>query len=241
MKEWRWRLENFEGGNKMKTLLISDIHGNYEALKTILKKENYDQIYCMGDIVDYGPSNQECIESIRKEADLVIKGNHDNAVAHGVDCGCGYELKELSQEVRKKTVKELGERSKRFLAELPITLKENDCFLVHASIDDLFKYLKPDTPEKQFTEFKEIDEDLIILGHTHIQMDRTIFGKRFINPGSLGQPRDGDPKAAYAVLKNGEIEFKRQEYDIEKVIEKMKEKDYPERAMRILQKGKVVP
>ncbi len=225
----------------MKTLLISDIHGNYEALKKVISLENWDKIYCMGDIVDYGPSNQECVDLIRKKADLIVRGNHDNAVAFGVDCGCGYEIKDLSQEVRKVTVENLTQESKKYLINLPITDKINDHLLVHASQNDLFKYLKPDTNKEEFEEFKDVEQDLIFLGHTHLQMDREIYGKRFINPGSLGQPRDGDTRAAYAVLEDGEITFHRMEYDIESVIEEIKAKNLPDRVIRILRKGKVVP
>ncbi|MFW5953626.1 MAG: metallophosphoesterase family protein [Candidatus Natronoplasma sp.] len=224
----------------MKTLLISDIHGNYEALRTVLEKEDHDQIYCMGDIVDYGPSPEKCIQELSDKADVVIRGNHDNAVATGANCGCSYEIKDLSEEVRSITKKDLSEESMEYLQDLPFEEEEDGLFFTHASKGDLYKYLKTDTPEKEFIDFFEVDQDTVLLGHTHIPMDRKINEKRFINPGSLGQPRDGDPRAAYAVLKEGEIEFKRQEYDVKKVIEKMKEKGYPERAMRILKKGRVV-
>ena len=224
----------------MKTLLISDIHGNYEALKEVLGQENWDAIYCMGDIVDYGPSNQECVQAIRDNADLVVRGNHDNAVAFGVDCGCGYEIKELSQEVRKITVEDISKESKDYLREIPMTESTEEYFLTHASKNDLYKYLKPDTSENEFEGFKDIDQNVVFLGHTHIPMDREIDGKRYINPGSLGQPRDGDTRAAYAVLEDDEITFERLEYDIETVIGKMREKDYPERAIGILKAGEVV-
>ncbi|MEF8836152.1 MAG: metallophosphoesterase family protein [Candidatus Thermoplasmatota archaeon] len=225
----------------MRILLISDVHGNYEALKEVLAEEEYDRLYCMGDIVDYGPSNEECVQAIRDKADLVVRGNHDNAVAFGVDCGCGYEIKELSQEVRKITVEDISKESKEYLSEIPMTESREDYFLTHASKDDLYKYLKPETSEDEFEEFKDINQDIVLLGHTHIPMDREIKGKRYINPGSLGQPRDGDTRAAYAVLEDDEITFKRLEYDIGSVVEKMREKDYPERAIRILKAGKVVP
>ena len=225
----------------MKTLLISDIHGNYEALRKVIDLEKWDKIYCMGDIVDYGPSNQECIDMVRKEADLVVRGNHDNAVAFGVDCGCGYEIKDLSQEVRKKTVKDVSQESKEYLGNLPITENINDHLLVHASQNDLFKYLKPNTTEEEFEEFRDIEQNLVFLGHTHLPMDREINGRRFINPGSLGQPRDEDTRASYVILEDGEITFHRMEYDMGSVIEKMKEKNYPSRAIRILKEGKIVP
>lgn len=225
----------------MKILLVSDIHGNYEALKEILAEEDYDRIYCMGDLVDYGPSPEECIRELEDNADIVIRGNHDNAVATGADCGCGYEIKDLSEEVRRITKELLSDESMEYLNNLPFEEEEDGFFFTHASKGDLYKYLKPDTPEKEFSDFSDIDQDIILLGHTHIPMDRTVNGRRFLNPGSLGQPRDGDPRASYAILEDGEIKFKRKEYDIEEVKNKLDEKGFPERTKRILETGKVVP
>ncbi|MFW5946800.1 MAG: metallophosphoesterase family protein, partial [Candidatus Natronoplasma sp.] len=223
----------------MRILLISDVHGNYEALKDVLAEEEYDRLFCMGDIVDYGPSAEECIQELSDKADIVIRGNHDNAVATGADCGCSYEIKDLSEEVRSITKEFLSEEAMEYLKALPFEVEEEDFFFTHASKGDLYKYLKPDTPEEEFSDFSEVEQDIIFLGHTHIPMDREINGKRYINPGSLGQPRDGDNRAAYAVLEDDEITFKRLEYDMGSVVEKMREKDYPERAIRILKAGKV--
>ncbi len=224
----------------MKILLISDVHGNYEALKEILAREKYDRLYCMGDLVDYGPSPEECIQELEDKADVVIKGNHDNAVATGADCGCGYEIKELSEKVRDMTKELLSKNSMEYLEELPFEEVKDNMFFTHASKGDLYKYLKPDTPKKEFSDFSELNQDIVLLGHTHLPMYRRIDGKRFINPGSLGQPRDGDPRASYAVLENGEVEFKRKEYDIGKVKKRLDEKHFLERAKRILEAGKVV-
>ncbi len=224
----------------MKILLISDIHGNYEALKKVLSEENYDRFYCLGDIVDYGPSPEECVSELEDKADVVIRGNHDNAVATGADCGCGYEIKELSEDVRGITKELLSSKSMKYLKNLPFEEQEEDFFFTHASKGDLFKYLKPDTPAKEFSVFSDIEENIVLLGHTHIPMDRTIDGKRFLNPGSVGQPRDGDTRASYVVFEDNEVEFKRMEYDIEKVKKKLDEKGFPKRTKRILDAGKVV-
>lgn len=225
----------------MKTLLISDIQGNYQALKEILDEENYDRIYCMGDIVDYGPSPEECIQELRDKADIVIRGNHDNAVATGADCGCSYEIKDLSEEVRSITNELLSEESIEYLNDLPFEEEEDGFFFSHAGKGDLYKYLKPETPEEEFSAFSDLNQEIVLLGHTHIPMDRTIGGKRFLNPGSLGQPRDDDSRASYAVLEDREIDFKRMEYDIEKVKRSLDKKEFPERTKRILEAGKVVP
>ncbi|MFW6040230.1 MAG: metallophosphoesterase family protein [Thermoplasmatota archaeon] len=225
----------------MKTLIISDVHANYEALGKIVSLENWDRIVCLGDIVDFGPSPEECISLIKEKAGVCVRGNHDNAVAFGVDCGCGYEIKDLSIDVRKYTNKVISQQSKDYLKELPLVASYNNQFYTHASVNNLFKYLKPDTPKKEFSEFEDLDEEMIFLGHTHIPMDRKIKGKRFLNPGSLGQPRDGDVNAPYIILEEGNLIKERIDYDREKVIKKMKKVSLPERAMRILRDGKVVP
>ncbi len=195
----------------------------------------------MGDLVDYGPSPNECIALLREKDSTVVRGNHDNAVAFGVDCGCGYEIKALSQEVRKYTNSVITKENKEYLKDLPIYRSVGDDFLTHASPEDMFRYLRDETPEEEFDVFfDKTDSDRIFLGHTHETMDRTIQGKRFINPGSLGQPRDGDPRASYFVLEDGELEKKRVEYNMEKVIKRMDEVGLPDRAKRILKAGKVV-
>ncbi|MFW5946746.1 MAG: metallophosphoesterase family protein [Candidatus Natronoplasma sp.] len=225
----------------MKILLISDIHANYEALKEVLKEKSWDKIYCMGDIVDYGPSPEKCIQELSDKADVVIRGNHDNAVATGADCGCSYEIKDLSEEVRSITKELLSEESMEYLQDLPFEEEEDDFFFTHASKGDLYQYLKPDTPEKEFSVFSEVDQDIVLLGHTHIPMDREINGKRFINPGSLGQPRDGDNRPSFAVMEDNDLFFKRLDYDMGEVIKKMRKKELPKRAVRILKAGKVGP
>lgn len=163
----------------------------------------------MGDIVDYGSSPEECVTEMRDRAGIVIRGNHDNTVATGADCGCSYEIKDLSEEVRGITKELLSDRSIKFLKNLPFEEEEDGYFFTHASKGDLYKYLKPDTPKKEFSDIFEGDQKMVLVGHTHIPMDRTIEGKRFLNPGSVGQPRDGNLEASYAVFEDNKVEFKR--------------------------------
>ncbi|MGM0509937.1 MAG: metallophosphoesterase family protein [Thermoplasmatota archaeon] len=224
----------------MKTLLISDIHGNYEALQTVLDVERWDKILCMGDLVDYGPSPEDVVQTIKEKVDHVVRGNHDNAVAFGVDCGCGYEMKALSEETRKYTMKVISDGSRSYLSELPISEEVGNRFITHGAPSDMYRYLKPETPEDEFEVFDDVDSETILLGHTHIPMDRRVKNKRYINPGSLGQPRDGDWRASYAFLEDGELYFERMEYEVGKVIERMEKVGLPERAQRILKEGEVV-
>ncbi len=225
----------------MKELLISDIHGNLEALEEVLSLERWNKVYCMGDLVDYGPNPEECVQLIRKISTSVVRGNHDNAVAFDVDCRCGYEIKELSQEVRKFTVEEISEGIREYLGRLPLVDTIDNKFLTHGVPENMFSYIKPDTPEDEFSAFSEVERDTVLLGHSHIPMDRKIGEKRFVNPGSLGQPRDGDRRGAYAFFEGGELIFSRIEYDIDTTVDKMKEANLPSRAIRILRAGRVVP
>ncbi|MEF8832471.1 MAG: metallophosphoesterase family protein [Candidatus Thermoplasmatota archaeon] len=95
----------------MKTLLISDVHSNYQALKEVLAEKKYDRLYCIGDIVDYGPSPEKCIRELEDEGDVIIWGNNYNVVATEADCKCSYEIKELSEEIRSITKELLSDRS----------------------------------------------------------------------------------------------------------------------------------
>ena len=107
----------------MRLLLIADIHGNYEALQTVLEIP-HDRAICLGDIVDYGPDPDKCIDLLRKKAIPTIRGNHDNAVAFKVDCQCGYKYKHLSIATREYTWKVLDRDRMEYLQKLPLLIKE---------------------------------------------------------------------------------------------------------------------
>ncbi|MGR3309205.1 MAG: metallophosphoesterase family protein, partial [Candidatus Brocadiales bacterium] len=104
----------------MKILILSDIHGNYQALTSIKKKEEADMVFCLGDIVNYGPNPAECLEWVKGHVTKIVRGNHDNAVGLGADCGCSLKYKELSDAVKAFTVAALNNNDKKFLGSLPI-------------------------------------------------------------------------------------------------------------------------
>ncbi|MGQ4914173.1 MAG: metallophosphoesterase family protein [Candidatus Asgardarchaeia archaeon] len=238
----------------MKLLVLSDIHSNYVALKTILENERYDLIAFAGDIVDYGPNPVECIDIIREYADYKVMGNHDAAAAYGIDCYCSYKTKDLSIETRSViTTPSLNAEDKQFLKQLPkikqIDIDSISFTLVHASPKDyLYDYILPDDTEKLDDAINIIKTDFLIIGHSHHQFSTTRNNVIVVNPGSVGQPRDGNPKAAYAIIDTTtkRVELKRQPYDIEKVIEGLKKyknvlkKESLERLIRILKLGKIV-
>ncbi len=227
----------------MRILVISDVHGNIEALNAVLK-EPHDAVLFAGDIVDYGPRPKECLQKLKEETLFFVRGNHDNAAGFGVDCRCSPAMHDLSAETRKFTRKVLNPQELKFLANLPLSsgflLDGKKFFMVHASFSDpLFKYLNPNkiSASEIEREFENIDADFVIYGHTHfpILIKRKKNGL-ILNPGSVGQPRDGDPRASYAVIdtEKNKVDFYRKEYNIEKVARDIKERGLPEKLIDIL-------
>lgn len=131
----------------MKILLIADIHANLEALQTVLEVP-HDRVICLGDIVDYGPDPDKCIELLRKKNIPTLRGNHDNAVAFKVDCQCGYRYKHLSIATREYTWGVLDQSQMEYLQKLPLVVREEidgkKLFLTHASPRSIFEYIKPE-------------------------------------------------------------------------------------------------
>lgn len=216
-------LEGLETERYMKILIISDIHGNIAALNAI--RENADMVFCLGDMVNYGPYPGECIKKIRGMTDKIVRGNHDHAIGNNLGCGCSEKYSELSNAGKGFTIATLNNDEKSFLGNLPLTLNLQSAgkrfFFSHASPSgDLHKYLRPNVKDAEFiTESEGITANVVFLGHTHLAMVREINGITYINPGSVGQPRDGIPLASYAVWEDGRIEIKRVSYDIESTVQ----------------------
>ena len=232
----------------MRILLIADIHANLEALQTVLDVP-HDRAICLGDVVDYGPDPDKCIDLLQKKNIPTVRGNHDNAVAFKVDCQCGYKYKHLSVATREYTWEILDRSRIEYLQKLPLLIKEQfdgkRFYLTHASPRSIFEYIKPETPDEEITRMIEestepIEAEFLVVGHSHIPMNRKLGGLTIINPGSVGQPRDRDTRTGCAIFdtEKGEIEFFRLEYDIEAVCEKIKERmPYAEELTGILRRG----
>ncbi len=216
----------------MKILVISDIHGNLAALDAVT--ERADMIFCLGDMVNYGPYPNLCMERIRGLANtVVVRGNHDNAIGRNIDCRCSVKYQELSDAGKAFTMVVLNAEEKDYLGNLPVVAvveTEGKKFLLsHGSPGgDLYKYLRPDVPNEQWeSELKDVAADFVFLGHTHLPMVRMVRGVMVVNPGSVGQPRDGIPAASYAIWEDGRIEIKRVHYDIEATIKGLRGTNIP--------------
>jgi putative phosphoesterase len=218
----------------MKILLIADIHANLEAFRTVLEVP-HDRAICLGDIVDYGPDPDKCIELLRKKNIPTIRGNHDNAVAFKADCQCGYKYKHLSIATREYTWEILDQSQMDYLQKLPLFIREEidgkKLFLTHASPRSMFEYIKPETQDEAIMAMladpmEPVDAEFLVVGHSHIPMNRKLGALTIINPGSVGQPRDGDTRAGCAVFdtETGEVEFLRLDYDIDAVCAKIEER-----------------
>ncbi|WP_457741531.1 metallophosphoesterase family protein [Thermococcus sp.] len=217
--------------------LISDIHSNLEALEAVWDEiKDADAFLCMGDLVGYGASPNEVVDFVREQMErrtfLCVRGNHDNAIAFGADWAFNpYARQAVRWHQRVMTTGNL-----EFLRQLPIRQLFTDdtgrsYLLIHGSPRaPLDEYLFPWLPESEFkVVLSYVRQDDLLLGHTHVPMLKVVEGRRIINPGSIGQPRDGDWRASYALLdtETGEVTFHRVEYNVEESARKIIEAGLP--------------
>lgn len=191
--------------------IISDIHGNFEALKEVLKeidKLKIKEIYCLGDIVGYYSQINECCNELRKRNAICIMGNHDWYMVSGSKCLRSQSVNDCIEYQRAIiTLENLD-----WLKTLPIIINKNNMSMVHGGWNNpIDEYLEP---SKEY--FDNIKGKIFISGHSHIQQICKYKEKIYCNPGSVGQPRDGNNKAAFAIFKNNNFTLKRVSYDIEK-------------------------
>ena len=181
----------------MRVLLIADIHGNYRALKAVLDKfGDADEVWCLGDIVACGPMSPECVELVRQTCKHVLRGNHD--VARDVPGDDRVDLAYLESLPASLTVQADG-RSYLLTHNLP----------GHAG----YVYLRQGrAPFEEAA--KNLREDGLLFGHSHTAFILQVDQRAIVNVGTVGQPRDGDPRAQCMLLEGGQFRFERVEYDL---------------------------
>ena len=201
----------------MKIGLISDIHGNYEALKAVLTdldRMNVSDIYCLGDVVGYYSQVEECCNELIIRHIPCVMGNHDWYMASGGFCPRSKSVNELLAYQRNK----ISSKSINWLKSFPIQRQIENIHMLHGGWSDpIDEYLQP-TEEY----FSKINGEIFISGHTHVQILQKYNGKIYCNPGSVGQPRDNDPRAAF-VIYDGEFHLHRIEYDLQPVFDHMRD------------------
>jgi len=239
----------------MKYGIISDIHGNLEALKSILPYISpLDKIIVLGDITGYGPAPNECCEEVKRLDSIVIAGNHDVASVGKKDIDW---FNPFAKEAIEWTQGVLTQENKEWLLSLPLRVNEKNFIFVHGSLRNY-------TDEYIFKEREALaslallKDEILFVGHTHVPSyfffeNNTIYGRRLIenetitiskkmliNPGSVGQPRDYNPKASFGILDNKRKEFRlfRIPYNIRRTQELMKDNGLPEYLIKRLEQGR---
>jgi putative phosphoesterase len=219
----------------MKILLLADIHANWPALSAI--QESFDACLFLGDLVDYGTNPGPCIDWVQTHAQAAIRGNHDHAVAQRIVARGGTGFRELAAATRPLHWEVLAPRQLKYLARLPVTMNFTldglRYLLVHATPRDPMDEYLIDDPSGWQARTQGFGADIVCVGHTHVQFQLDLGGVRILNPGSVGQPRDGDPRCAYAVIDNGRIELRRVPYDIDATLRHMRESGIAERAIEL--------
>jgi putative phosphoesterase len=207
----------------MKILVLADVHANWLALSAI--RESFDACLFLGDLVEYGVDPIPCIDWVRKHATCAIRGNHDHSVAQRVPPPAGTGFRKLAGATRQLHWNVLRPSHLKYLSQLPVTqnlmLDGFHFHLVHATPrDPMDEYLAADADAWR-VRLENIEADFVCVGHTHIPFHLRLGSCQLVNPGSVGQPRDGDPRAAYAIIENGRVELKRIEYDIEAAVDQL--------------------
>jgi putative phosphoesterase len=220
----------------MRLGVISDIHANRVALDAVLEAmPAVDQLVCAGDVIGYNPRPAECVDRVRERSIPCVQGNHDRAI----DTPEQYRANEMAHEGLLYAADHLNDDQREWLRTLPEsrTFADGRVRMVHSHPTKRGRYVKP--PEFQSLEPHLNDEEVLILGHTHIQHHEMVDGTLVVNPGSVGQPRDRDPRAAFAVvdIDDGVNEY-RVEYDIDHVRETINEANLPQRTGKRLSMGK---
>ncbi len=229
----------------MRILVVSDIHANWPALAAI--DEPHDLCLCLGDLVDYGPDPAPCVRWAMQHAHHAIRGNHDHGVAQDVRAAEGAGYRYLTRVSRPLAWPSLNGSERRYLLRLPltarVTIDGRRFLLVHATPKDpLDEYLGAD-PAAWANRLGDSEADVVCVGHTHKPFHLRAGDTTVLNPGSVGQPRDGDPRASYAVIDDGRIEFKRINYPIAETLARVDATNWPDDAKRLyaecLQQGKM--
>jgi diadenosine tetraphosphatase ApaH/serine/threonine PP2A family protein phosphatase len=242
----------------MRILIISDIHANLTAFETVLAdaKGEWEYVWCLGDVVGYGPDPNECCEMLRTLPHLCLAGNHDWAALGRLD------IRTFNPDARKAvtwTQETLTRENVAYLEALPTTFVIGQYTLAHGSPrEPVWEYILE--PLIAALNFPHFETPYCLVGHTHqpviyeqinengeteaqapkYRQKRTLNGRRqIINPGSVGQPRDANPDAAYAILdvETNTFEHRRIPYDIGAVQTRMRKFDMPERLIARLEHG----
>jgi diadenosine tetraphosphatase ApaH/serine/threonine PP2A family protein phosphatase len=236
--------------------VVSDIHGNLEALEAVLddaRRENVDTMICLGDVVGYGADPNGCMELVSAEMKATVLGNHDAAAR---DLREADNFNDVAREAIRWTQEQLSDENLARLHALPLEFVEGRARYVHASPDDPPAWHYILTEQEAWNAFEACPEPLCFVGHSHVPLRVLLHRGRLevldgpvlelrpdaralVNVGSVGQPRDGDWRAAYSLFdpRTGRVFLRRVEYDIESATSKILKAGLPEILARRLAQG----
>jgi len=239
-------------------LVISDIHANLAALEAVLDDApDFDELWCLGDLVGYGPRPNECIDRVRSLPHTSLAGNHDQAALGKLSLS---SFNAVARAANEWTQRELTSNSRTYLSGLSPSLQQGEFSLAHGSPrEPVWEYIMD--ADVACRNFEHFSTAVCLVGHTHVpvlfELDETHGrcraelppfpeplqlgpARAIINPGSVGQPRDGDPRASYAFLDTDEVtwEFRRVSYPVEVTQERMRAEGLPRHLIDRLQVGR---
>lgn len=226
----------------MKIAVFSDVHANLQAMQAVwddLEAKRPDAVYCLGDLVGYGANPNEVVDFVRRRQVPTVMGNYDQGVGFDLhECGCVY--KDPADDARGHASllwsrKMTSPENKRFLQELPLHIRLEDRtprrLLVHGSPRKINEYLYEDRPIASFERLARLaGTDVLLFGHTHLPYQKAVGGTLFVNTGSVGKPKDGDPRAGYVLLELGrrpKVTLRRVAYDVEAAARAIRDSDLP--------------
>lgn len=237
-------------------VIFGDIHANLPALEAVFEdmaQRGFDSnLYCLGDLVGYGTFPNEVIEVIGERGIPTIMGNYDQGVGHSSDdCGCAYRTEEdraLGNLSIAWSNAHTSERNKAYLRQLvgdiSLQLGEMRVLLAHGSPRRINEYLYEDRPDSSLERIMDqAQADVLVVGHTHKPYHRVLpSGRHVVNAGSVGKPKDSDPRACYIVLSAQEeqlgVEFIRVPYDVERAARAIEATEMPDPYAQMLREGK---
>jgi len=217
--------------------IISDIHGNYPALKAVLSKIDdlkCDNVICLGDVAGYYAMINQCIEELRIRNITTLLGNHDNYLANDIECTRSTTANNCLRY--QKGV--ITEENIKWLRTLKPKLETSENYYVHAGWNDNIDEYLYNISDDYFDKF---EHNYFFSGHTHIpKIQKFPSGKIYANPGSVGQPRDGDARASFLLIENKEFTIMRVEYDVNQIALYMDQLGFEERVYKNLYYGKKI-
>jgi putative phosphoesterase len=236
----------------VKLAVLSDIHANLHALQAVLDdvdRARPDAVLCLGDLVGYGAHPNEVIDLIRERDIPTVMGNYDEGVGFDLDdCGCVYLDAEDDRRGRQSllwTRQRVTPDRKAYLRELPMQIRRDMAhtrlLFVHGSPRRINEYLYADRPDATFERIAKVAGcDVLFFGHTHLPYQRRVDRTLFVNAGSVGKPKDGDPRASYVsvdLTRRLNVELRRVAYDVAAAAHGVRESGLPPHFADLLESG----